>query len=221
MVGHCLYLLDIWVKELIIYQLIKRICSTQPFGSQTLRSIWGRVHLFEWLWMKHISLFHSVLNRAHKTVSLPRLAMLSAHCFSLEQETSPHSRYMIWQICYVERATTVRITINHHVFLAVGIIKKTTKMKSSLRARGSPGVSGALRSLRIVRIGRIGSAFELPVIPMYGVLEVGRYAVSIFYILAFRVPALFCAYRHFWHVAGTQSKIVRVWVIRLYDPIYD
>ncbi len=44
---------------------------------------------------------------------------------------------------------------------------------------------------------------------------------SILYILAFRVPALFCAYRHFWHVAGTQSKIVRVWVIRLYDLIYD
>ncbi len=42
-----------------------------------------------------------------------------------------------------------------------------------------------------------------------------------FYILAFKVPVLFCAYRHFWHVAGSQSKIVRVWVIRLYDPIYD
>ncbi len=41
------------------------------------------------------------------------------------------------------------------------------------------------------------------------------------YSLAFRVPALFCAYQHFWHVVGTQSKIVRVWVIRLYDPIYD
>ncbi len=31
-------------------------------------------------------------------------------------------------------------------------------MKSSLRERGPPGVSGALRSLRILRIGRIGSA---------------------------------------------------------------
>ncbi len=29
-----------------------------------------------------------------------------------------------------------------------------------------------------------------------------------FYILAFRVPALFLTfYRHFWHVAATQSKI--------------
>ncbi len=38
-----------------------------------------------------------------------------------------------------------------------------------------------------------------------------------FYISAFRVPALFCAYRHFWHAASTQIKIVRVWVIRLND----
>ncbi len=37
-------------------------------------------------------------------------------------------------------------------------LKNETKMKSSLRARGPPGVSGTLRSLRILRIGRIGSA---------------------------------------------------------------
>ncbi len=35
--------------------------------------------------------------------------------------------------------------------------KNETKIKTYLRARGPPGVSGALRSLRILRIGRIGS----------------------------------------------------------------
>ncbi len=36
-------------------------------------------------------------------------------------------------------------------------IKNETKIKTSLRSRGPPGVSGALRSVRILRIGRIGS----------------------------------------------------------------
>ncbi len=49
----------------------------------------------------------------------------------------------------------------------------------------------------------------------------GPVRIRHFYIWAFRVPAVFCAYQHFWHVAGTQSKIVRVWMIRPYDPIYD
>ncbi len=35
--------------------------------------------------------------------------------------------------------------------------KIETKIKTSLRARGPPGVSGALSSVRILRIGRIGS----------------------------------------------------------------
>ncbi len=39
-------------------------------------------------------------------------------------------------------------------------IKNETKIKTSLRARGPPGVSGALRSVRILRIGRIGSDFD-------------------------------------------------------------
>ncbi len=34
-----------------------------------------------------------------------------------------------------------------------------TKIKTSLRARGPPGVSGALRSMRILRIGRICSGY--------------------------------------------------------------
>ncbi len=37
--------------------------------------------------------------------------------------------------------------------------KNETKIKTYLRARGPPGVSGALRSLRILRIGRIGSDY--------------------------------------------------------------
>ncbi len=41
-------------------------------------------------------------------------------------------------------------------------IKNETKIKTSLRARGPPGVSGALRSVRILRIGRIGSAVKPP-----------------------------------------------------------
>ncbi len=39
--------------------------------------------------------------------------------------------------------------------------KNETKIKTSLRARGPPAVSGALRSLRILRIGRIGSVYVL------------------------------------------------------------
>ncbi len=38
-------------------------------------------------------------------------------------------------------------------------IKTETKIKTSLRARGPPGVSGALRSVRILRIGRISSGW--------------------------------------------------------------
>ncbi len=38
--------------------------------------------------------------------------------------------------------------------------KIETKIKTSLRARGPPGVSGALSSLRILRIGSIGSDFS-------------------------------------------------------------
>ncbi len=62
------------------------------------------------LWMKHIcpcfTLSRITLaESARQTVSLPRLAMLSTRCFILEQETLRHSRYMIWQIFYIESAT--------------------------------------------------------------------------------------------------------------------
>ncbi len=44
--------------------------------------------------------------------------------------------------------------------VSLAILSKRNKMKTSLRARGSPDVSGALRSLRILRIGKIGSGYQ-------------------------------------------------------------
>ncbi len=40
-------------------------------------------------------------------------------------------------------------------------IKSETKIKTYLRARGPPGVSGALHSVRILCIGRISSASNI------------------------------------------------------------
>ncbi len=42
--------------------------------------------------------FESRSRKALEKLSLLRLAMLSTVFFSIEQETLPHSRYMIWQI---------------------------------------------------------------------------------------------------------------------------
>ncbi len=67
--------------------------------------------------------------------------------------------------CYVERSTAHRIKRNEWTALKemfsqpLAKFKNETKMISSLRARGPPGVSGALRSLRTLRIGRIGSVY--------------------------------------------------------------
>ncbi len=56
----------------------------------------------------------------------------------------------------VERVTAHCIKRNDHsCFQPLAKLKNDTKIKISLRARGAPGVSGALR---ILRIGRIGSA---------------------------------------------------------------
>ncbi len=52
--------------------------------------------------------------------------------------------------------TDVFITV---VFITAKL-KNETKIKTYLRARGPPGVSGALRSLRILRIGSILSSFK-------------------------------------------------------------
>ncbi len=62
---------------------------------------------------------------------------------------------------YVERVTAHHIKRNDHsCFHNSWPNSKTKQIKTSLRARGPPGVSGALRSLRILRIGRIGSDCE-------------------------------------------------------------
>ncbi len=62
---------------------------------------------------------------------------------------------------YIESVTAHRIKRNdHHVFTTAGQIQIETKIKTSLRARGPPGVSGGLSSLRILRIGRIGSGYH-------------------------------------------------------------
>ncbi len=60
---------------------------------------------------------------------------------------------------YVERVTAQRIKINDHsCFHNLWPNSKTKlKIKTSLGARGSPGVSGAQYSLCILRIERIGS----------------------------------------------------------------
>ncbi len=74
------------------------------------------------------------------------------------QETVRRLRYMIWLTFYVERVRAHRIKIIDHSGFhnLLANFKNETKMKTSLRPRETPGVSGALRSLRILRIGRIG-----------------------------------------------------------------
>ncbi len=56
-------------------------------------------------------------------------------------------------------------------------IKNETKIKTSLRARGPPGVSGALRSMRILHIGRIGSVSATPFSQLCHFLSVVRFIV--------------------------------------------
>ncbi len=103
----------------------------------------------------HLSVFHSVSNRAHGKRSRNCLFSGSVrfqlffffwHCmtFTLHDLTN----------FYVERVTVHRIKINDHSCFH----NSWPNSKTNLRARGPPGVSGALRSLRILRIGRIGSA---------------------------------------------------------------
>ncbi len=57
-----------------------------------------------------------------------------------ERDSAPHSKK--WSFMFSE---------------PLAKIKNKTIIKTSLRARGPPGVSRALRSVRILRIGRIGS----------------------------------------------------------------
>ncbi len=57
--------------------------------------------------------------------------------------------------------------------------KNETKIKTSLRARGPPGVSGDLRSVRILRIGRIGSEYPQPEMGTWLGLESTRVCIFI------------------------------------------
>ncbi len=63
------------------------------------------------------------------------------------------------QAFYIESVTAHHIKINYHSCFHNSWPNSKTKLKikTSLRARGPPGVSGALCNLCILRIGRIGS----------------------------------------------------------------
>ncbi len=136
--------------------------------------------------MKHICPSRITLAEStRETVSLPRLAMLSTHCFRLEQETLRHSHYMIR--CLVQgshfsreqflpeprfepttsgyksntlstRATTAPVI---HVFITVGQILKRNWNENIFET----WCLGALRSLRILRIAKIGSGYDKFVTP--------------------------------------------------------
>ncbi len=70
-------------------RLLGALCATVSIGG-LVRVVINKTHF---------SVFHSFSNRAcgkrSRNMSLPCLAMLSTRCFSLEQETLRHSRYMI------------------------------------------------------------------------------------------------------------------------------
>ncbi len=59
---------------------------------------------------------------------------------------------------YIESVTAHHINKLFMFSQQLAKFQNVTKIKTFLRARGPPGVSGALCSVRILRIGRIGSA---------------------------------------------------------------
>ncbi len=76
------------------YRLLGALCKTVSTGG--VRVVMNK-------WVKCICLCFTpsrvtLAESARETVFLPRLAMLSARFFCLEQETLRHSRYMIWLI---------------------------------------------------------------------------------------------------------------------------
>ncbi len=113
----------------------------------------------------HLSEFNSVSNHAHRKRSRNSLFCGSV-CFQLIffSQTRDCTTFTLHDLTdfYVERVTAHRIKINGHSCFHNSWPNSKTfnniKIKTSLRERGPPGVSGALRSLRILRIGRIGSA---------------------------------------------------------------
>ncbi len=117
-----------------------------------------------WCWgmdETYLSVLHSVSNRARETVSLRGKLSTRIFFFFLNK------RLYDIQVTrfYIESVTAHRIKRNDHSCFhnSWPNSKSKLKLKTSLRARGPPGVSGALSSLRILRIGRIGSALKTTV----------------------------------------------------------
>ncbi len=93
------------------------------------------------------------LESRSRNVSLLRLAMHSTLFLSRARDFTTFTLHDL-TVFHIERTTAP-----HYNKWSFMFPNSKTKMKSSLRARGAPGVSGALRSLRILRIGRIGSGY--------------------------------------------------------------
>ncbi len=89
---------------------------------------------------------------ARETVSLG--GMLSTCFFCFFSQTRDCTTFTL-QDFYIESVTAHCIKRNDHSCFHNSW--PNSKIKTSLRARGPPGVSGALCTLRILRIGRIGS----------------------------------------------------------------
>ncbi len=134
-------------------RLLGALCKTvSPAGGRG--GCWGMDET-------HLSVLHSVSNRARGRRSRnsisSRYAFSSFFFFSQTRDCTTSTL----QDFYIESVTAHRIKINDHSCFhnSWPNSKIKTKIKTSLRARGPPGVSGALCSLRILRIGRIGSDF--------------------------------------------------------------
>ncbi len=113
----------------------------------------------------HLSVFHSISNRTcgkrsrDNNFSTAWQAFNSFSFFKVRARDCTTFTLHDLADFYIESVTAHRIKRNDHSCFHNRWPKSKTKLKlkTSLRARGPPGVSGALRSLRILRIGRIGS----------------------------------------------------------------
>ncbi len=104
----------------------------------------------------HLSVFHSVLNCARRKCSRNSFSSVACYAFNsffLVSSKRLYDIHVTWFDRFLHRKGDSAALIIIHVFIAAGQIQKETKIKTSLRARGPPGVSGALRSL-----GRTGSS---------------------------------------------------------------
>ncbi len=95
---------------------------------------------FEWLRMKHICPCFTPSRKALEKQS--RLTMLSTRCFSLEQETLRHSRYMILLI-FMKKGRQHHITINYQSCFHSRWPNAKTKLKwNHLWEQGGPWCFG-------------------------------------------------------------------------------